>query len=141
MTSKREQILAAIYTALQGTTGVSTRIYRSRVEPMARNETPAIVVEPANITYQQNTSLPKLDSTLRVRVVVIVRANVPDQAADATIVDLHSRIMADLTLGGLAIDVQPTQTTFNIVEADQPAGVISCEYDVLYRTQVDDLTQ
>ena len=141
MTSKREQILAAIYTALQGTAGVSTRIYRSRVEPMARNETPAIVVEPANITYQQNTSLPKLDSTLRVRVVVIVRANVPDQAADATIVDLHSRIMADLTLGGLAIDVQPTQTTFNIVEADQPAGVISCEYDVLYRTQVDDITQ
>jgi hypothetical protein len=141
MTSKREQILAAIYTALQGTAGVSTRIYRSRVEPMARNETPAIVVEPANITYQQNTSLPKLDSTLRVRVVVIVRANVPDQAADATMVDLHSRIMADLTLGGLAIDVQPTQTTFNIVEADQPAGVISCEYDVLYRTQVDDITQ
>jgi hypothetical protein len=141
MTSKREQILAAIYTALQGTAGVSTRIYRSRVEPMARNETPAIVVEPANITYQQNTSLPKLDSTLRVRVVVIVRANVPDQAADATMVDLHSRIMADLTLGGLAIDVQPTQTTFNIVEADQPAGVISCEYDVLYRTQVADITQ
>ena len=64
-----------------------------------------------------------------------------DQAADATMVDLHSRIMADLTLGGLAIDVQPTQTTFNIVEADQPAGVISCEYDVLYRTQVDDITQ
>jgi hypothetical protein len=141
MTSKRERILAAIYTALQGTAGVSTRIYRSRVEPMARNETPAIVVEPANITYQQNTSLPKLDSTLRVRVVVIVRANVPDQAADATMVDLHSRIMADLTLGGLAIDVQPTQTTFNIVEADQPAGVISCEYDVLYRTQVADITQ
>lgn len=141
MTSKREQVLAAIYTALQGTTGVGSRIYRSRVEPMARNETPAIVVEPAIINYQQNTSLPKLDSTLRVRVVVIVRATVPDQAADPVIVDLHSRIMADLTLGGVAIDVQPVQTTFNIVEADQPAGVISCEYDVLYRTEVGDLTQ
>jgi len=108
---------------------------------MARNETPAIVVEPANINYEQNTSLPKLDATLRVRVVVIVRGNVPDQLADPTIVDLHSRIMADLTLGGLAIDVQPALTSFNIVEADQPAGVISCEYDVLYRTQVGDLTQ
>jgi hypothetical protein len=141
MTSKREQILAAIYTALQGTTGVGTRVYRSRVEPMARNETPAIVVEPATINYEQNTSLPKLDATLRVRVVVIVRATVPDQVADPTIVDLHSRIMADLTLGGVAIDVQPVLTSFNIVEADQPAGVISCEYDVLYRTQVGDLTQ
>ena len=140
MTSKREQALAAIYAALQGTAGVGTRVYRSRVEPMARGETPAIVVEPATINYEQNTSLPKLDATLRVRVVVIVRATVPDQAADATIVDLHSRIMADLTLGGVAIDVQPALTSFNIVEADQPAGVISCEYDVLYRTQVADLT-
>jgi hypothetical protein len=141
VTSKREQILAAIKTALTGTTGVGTRIYRSRVEPMARGETPAIVIEPATITYEQNTSLPKLDATLRVRVVVIVRGAVPDQLADPVIVDLHSRIMADLTLGGVAIDVQPALTTFNLVEADQPAGVISCEYDVLYRTQVGDLTQ
>ena len=140
MTSKREQILAAMHAALVGTAGVGTRVYRSRVEPMARAETPAIVVEPATITYEQNTSLPKLDATMRVRVVVIVRGNVPDQIADPTIVDLHSRIMADLTLGGVAIDVQPALTTFNLVEADQPAGVISCEYDVLYRTQVGDLT-
>jgi len=140
MTSKREQIMSAIATALVGTTGVSTRIYRSRVEPMARGETPAIVIEPATITYEQNTSLPKLDATLRVRVVVIVRGAVPDQLADPTIVNMHSKLMADLTLGGLAIDIQPALTTFNMVEADQPAGVISCEYDVLYRTQVGDLT-
>jgi hypothetical protein len=141
MTSKREQIMSAIAAALVGTTGVGTRIYRSRVEPMARAETPSIVIEPATITYEQNTSLPKLDATLRVRVVVIVRGAVPDQLADPVIVDMHSRIMADLTLGGVAIDVQPALTTFNLVEADQPAGVISCEYDVLYRTQVGDLTQ
>jgi len=140
MTSKREQIMSAIATALVGTTGVSTRIYRSRVKPMARGETPAIVIEPATITYEQNTSLPKLDATLRVRVVVIVRGAVPDQLADPTIVNMHSKLMADLTLGGLAIDIQPALTTFNMVEADQPAGVISCEYDVLYRTQVGDLT-
>ena len=46
MTTKRESILAAIRTALTNTTGVSTRIYRSRVEPLARGELPAIVVEP-----------------------------------------------------------------------------------------------
>ena len=43
--SRREAILAAIRTALTGTVGVSTRIYRSRVEPMARAESPAIIVE------------------------------------------------------------------------------------------------
>ena len=36
MASKREQILAAIKTNLANTTGVGDRIYRSRVEPIAR---------------------------------------------------------------------------------------------------------
>jgi hypothetical protein len=44
--SRREAILAAIRTALTNTVGVGTRIYRSRVEPMARAESPAIIVEP-----------------------------------------------------------------------------------------------
>jgi hypothetical protein len=137
--SRREQILAAIRTALTGTVGVSTRIYRSRVEPMARAESPAIIVEPVSDTAEQNTSLPTLDWTLRVRVVVIVRGNTPDQLADPTIESLHSKLMADLTLGGLAIDVQPAQVTFNLLEADQPAGVIFCEFDVRYRTSVTNL--
>ena len=140
MTTRREDILSAIQTALAETTGVGTRIYRSRVEPMARGESPALVIEPLTDTPVQNTSLPTLDWTLRVRISVIVRATVPDQTADATIESLHSKIMADLTLGGEAIDVQPAQTTFNFFEADQPAGVIFCEYDVRYRTDVDDLT-
>lgn len=141
MTTKRESILAAIKTALSGTAGVGTRIYRSRPEPLSRGESPAIVIEPVSDTPEQNTSLPTLDWTLRVRIVVIERATVPDQAADDTIEDLHSKIMADLTLGGLAIDVMPATTSFQLLEADQPAGVIFCEYDVRYRSQVADLTQ
>ena len=82
-----------------------------------------------------------MDWTFRVRIVVIERATVPDQAADDTIESLHSKIMSDLTLGGTAIDVQPAQTRFELIEADQPAGVIFCEYDIRYRTQVDDLSQ
>ena len=141
MTTKRESILAAVKTALTGTAGVGTRIYRSRVEPFSRGESPAIVVEPISDTPAQNTSLPTLHWTLRIRVVVIERADVPDQAADDTIEDLHSKIMADLTLGGIAIDVQPAQTTFQLLEADEPAGVIFCEYEIRYRSEVADLSQ
>jgi len=141
MATKREDILAAIKTALAGTTGVGTRIYRSRVEAVARAESPALVIEPLTDNPVQNTALPTLDWTLRVRISVIVRGETPDKVADPTIQSLHSKIMADLTLGGEAIDVQPAQTTFNFFEADNPAGVIFCEYDVRYRTQVADLTQ
>ena len=42
---------------------------------------------------------------MTVRITVIERADIPDQAADDTVESLHSKIMADLTLGGYAIDV------------------------------------
>ena len=141
MTSKRESILAAIRTALTGTSGVGTRIYRSRVEPLTRGESPAIVVEPVSDTAEQNTALPTLDWSLTIRVAVIVRGNVPDQLADPIVEDMHSKLMADLTLGGYAIDVQPLSVSFDLMEADQPAGVIACDYLIRYRTAVADLTK
>jgi hypothetical protein len=140
MTTKREQVLTAIRTALTGTTGVGTRIYRSRVEPLARGESPAIVVEPVSDTAAQNTALPTLDWSLTVRVAVIVRGDVPDQLADPIVESAHAKIMADLTLGGYAIDVQPQSVSFDLMEADQPAGVIALEYLVRYRTSVTNLS-
>jgi hypothetical protein len=134
MTTRRETILAAIASTLAGTTGVSTRIYRSRVEPLTRGESPALVIEPVNDTAEQNTSLPTLDWSLTVRIAVIVRGNIPDQLADPTVESLHSKLMADLTLGGVAMDIRPQAVTFEMVEADQPAGVISCDYLIRYRT-------
>ena len=139
MTTRRETIVAAVRSALTGTTNVSTRIWRSRPEPLARIETPAIVVTPISDTAEQNTSLPTLDWSLTVRVDVIVRGAIPDQVADATVESLHAKLMADLTLGGYAIDIQPQSVNFEIVEADQPAGVISCDYLIRYRTSVTNL--
>ena len=141
MTTKRENILATIKSTLANTTGVGTRIYRSRVEPLSRGESPAIVIEPITDDADQNTSMPTLDWTLRIRVSVIERASIPDQEADDTIESLHSKIMSDLTVGGYAIDVQPVRTEFEFIEADQPLGIISNEFEIRYRTQVADLTQ
>lgn len=140
MTTRREDILAEIASTLAETTGVSTRIYRSRVEPLTRGESPALVIEPISDTAEQNTSLPKLDWSLTVRISVIVRGTIPDQVADATVQSLHSKLMADLTLNGNAYDIQPVGVSFDLVEADQPAGVISCDYLVRYRTALADLT-
>ena len=141
MASKREQILARIKTNLTGTTGVGTRIYRNRVEPMARDESPSLVVEfvTDEPTVNSATYL-KLDWTLRVRIVVIVRSQTPDTTADPTVESLHTKIVGDPTLGGLALDVRPLTVTFDVVEADQPAGIISCEYEGDYRSSYNDLS-
>jgi hypothetical protein len=140
MTTKRESIMQALFAALSGTTGVGTRIYRSRVEPVARAESPALVLEAVSNVPSQNTSLPTLDHVLTVRVVVIVRANVPDQASDPIVESLHGKLVADLSLGGLAIDVQPGPTEFTLEQADTPVGIIYCTYRIQYRTSVSDLS-
>jgi hypothetical protein len=140
MVTKRERILRAITTALTPTAGVNGRVYRSRVTAVQRAESPAIVVEPISDTPTQNTSLPTLDWRMRVRVSVIVRGDVPDQIADAVIEDMHARMVRDLTVGGYAIDVQPDEVSFTLVDADQPAGVIFNDYIVQYRTSVASLS-
>lgn len=136
--TKREQILAQIKTTLDAVSEAT--VYRSRVEPLSRGEAPAIVVEPVSDTAEQNTSLPTLDWSLTVRIAVIVRGAIPDQIADAIIEELHGLLMADLTVGGLAIDLRPDDVSFDLLEADQPAGVMTCNYVVRYRTTVADLT-
>lgn len=139
MASKRETILARVATALAGTTGVGSRIYRSRVVPLARGEAPALVVEPVSDSAVQDT-LSTLMWTLTFRVSVIVRGNVPDQLADAAMQDVHSKLMGDATLDGLVIIMLPSTVNFEMLEADQPAGVVSAEFTAQYRTSLNSLS-
>ena len=141
MTTKRERILAAIKTNLAGTVGVGTRIFRSRVEAFTRSETPAIVIEPISDTPQDSQNFfNKINYEFKIRVSVIVRGSIPDSIADPTIESLHTKILNDVTLGGLSFDIKPSTTSFEILEADEPAGVISCEFDIEYRTGYNSLT-
>lgn len=139
MTTRREAILTAITTQLASTSGVNGRVYRSRVVPLMRDESPAVVVEPRQDQAAQ-TTIPRIDWTLGVAVMVIVRGDVPDQLADPIVADIHSKIMADQSLGGLAMAIEPQGVSFEMIEADQPAGVVTCEYNVRYKTSLTDQT-
>ena len=142
MASKREDILDAIKTALAGTVGVSTRIYRSRTIPLAqRSQLPALIIEWSNDDAEQNTSLPTLDWSLSVTITILSSGDVPDEQADATIISAHSKIMNDLTLGGEAIDIQPTNVSFEAIDGDSPIGVTTMGYLVRYRTEVANISQ
>lgn len=139
MSSKREQILAAITTTLAGTAGVGSRIYRSRVEAFARNEAPAIVVEGGR-EIAQVVSTCKLDWSMDVLVAIYARGIIPDQMADPIRVSAHTKLMADRSIGGLAMDIVPTSVDPQLEAADQPAIWMVCTYQVRYRTAVEDLT-
>jgi len=143
MTSKRENILDQIKTVLAGTTNVGTRIYRERVTPLTRDESPSLVIEPVRDDAQQNLTLPKIDWTLSVRVAIIVRgsaSSTPYEVADPVCKSVHAKMTSDLTLGGYAIDVLPTGVDFAMVDGDQAIGVINTNWDVRYRTELTDLS-
>ena len=141
MATKRERILAAITTSLANTVGVGTRIYRSRAEALTRSETPALIIEPISDTPEDTQAFNnKVNWEFKIRVSVVVRGSIPDQVADPTIESLHTKVLTDPSVGGLALDVRPSTTSFEILEADNPAGVIGCEFDISYRTAYNSLT-
>ena len=141
MTTKREQILAAIATTLEGTANVGARIYRSRVEAFARNEAPALVIEPGtDSAAEEQVSTCKIDWRLPVLIAVYTRGAIPDQLADPIIASIHSQLMADRTLGGLAMDIWPGTVDPQMEKADQPALWTVLTYNVRYRSSVTDLS-
>jgi hypothetical protein len=139
MTTRRETILSRIATQLGSVAGVDGRVYRSRVVPLARGESPAVVVEPKQDQAAQ-TVIPRIDWTLGVSVMVIVRGDVPDQLADPIVASIHQLMMADQTLGGISQAIEPQGVSFELIEADQPAGVVTCEYNVRYQSSLTDQT-
>lgn len=136
--TRRELILSRIATNLSSITGAT--VYRSRVEPLARGEVPAVIVEPINDQPIDTNFYDKLDWTMRVRVTTLVRAAIPDDDSDTYTQQVHQKLMADQTINGYALDLTPDRTDFSLYEADVPLGIISQDFLVRYRTSRTSLT-
>ena len=145
--SIRERILERIRTVtLPGTVQVGQRIYRSRAQAYSRSEAPAITISPGednpvNAPRTIGASLGRLDQALPVLIEIYVRGDVPDQLADPIGVDVHARMMADRTMGGLAHDVQPDGFRPEYEQADASAGWMQYRFLIRYRTRDDAIDQ
>lgn len=139
MTTRAEQIVAHIATLLADTSGVSGRVYRSRTEAVSRAESPSILIEPsgANATY---TNVAQIDWVFVVNVTTIQRGAIPDQAADAVLASLYSKIMVDRTLGGLAFDILPQIVKYDLLDVDGGGMAIGFAFAISYRTESGSLT-
>ncbi len=141
-TTKREQILDALKTVLESVTtptALSGRVERSLKVGTDRQEAPVVIVEPINDT-PQNESIYRLNWRLLVRISLIVRGAVPDRVADPIIESIHEAIMADISLGGLSMDVEPGQVNFDLVNADGSGGIIPIDYVVVYQTSRESMS-
>lgn len=144
--TKREQILKAITTKMKTITSMSSSVFRSRVIPFMRNQFPAYTVEfltdsPDDSRFPQ----PIIDWSMVVCVRVFTKADktndlTPDQVADPLVQAAHQKMVSDLTLGGLSMDIQPAAVKNEIFDGDLETGIVSLNFLVKYRTINTDLT-
>jgi hypothetical protein len=137
MSTKRESILVALKTSLEGITGLPC--YRSRVEPFQRQKVPALIIEPLQ-DKPESSVIGSFDWNLTVQVTLLVRGDEPDKVADPYIQSIHENLMADQSLGGLSMDLQPISVEYDLIEGDKPVGVILMKFVVTYRTKEKLLT-
>ena len=132
--SKRNSILAAIATTLSGTSGANA-VYRSRTDAVRREEMPIIIVDwtadDPTMTFNDY-----VDWLLQVRVTFLVRSDIPDNAADAMISSAYGLLMNDRTIGGLAMNLEPSRVTNEAMQGDLTQGVITHMFNVTYRIPV-----
>jgi len=140
MTTKREQILAAVDTLLAATAGATGQVYRSRQEAFSRAESPSVVVEPGpSRASAEPVSTCKIDWTFTLVIEIYARGAIPDQVADPVVKSVHGLLMADRTLGGLAMDIWPGDRDPEFAAAEGGAIKEVLTYQIRYRTSVTDL--
>jgi hypothetical protein len=139
MASKRERIVQAIMNKLATVSGVGGRIYRSQADPNTRDLCPFVAVQWTNEQSSPDV-VQLLGRILTVEVSIYTRGDQPDSLADDIAVSAHQLIMADPSLGGLAIDIVLDDANAEIIAADFPAAKVTHNYSVKFRHTYGDMT-
>lgn len=145
MASIREQILAYFVTKL-GEAGkpAGLTVHRFRTRPIDRDSLPAQVVYPAGRdggiaeAVSQYSGEGDVTRELTVRVESRIVGEPPDQLLDPLYAWAVKQIMADTTLGGLALGVREEATSFDADEREVVVGACATDFAVTYSTEFND---
>ena len=141
--SIREQILLAVLAAVRPhAQSLGATLHRSPTVAISREQCPALVVFPESesITERAND---RVTRELTVRVVALARAvppAIPETEADRLLTAAHAALMADGTLGGLALGIREQECEWDVEDADAVAAAIPARYAITYRTLDTDLS-
>lgn len=142
--SLREQLLQRIIERLRPVADFhQASLHRSPTVAISREQSPALVMFAEGDAIRERTN-DRLTRDLTIRVIALARAippASPESEADRLLVDAHTALMADRTLGGLALGIREIESEFEIEDADAIAAAIPARYQITYRTLIHDLTQ
>jgi hypothetical protein len=140
MTTKREQILAALPTILGAATAVCANIGRERSRPWSQDVALSVNIVPENDPRQDTGGVDYTDRVLIVNFQITARGDGPTTLADPVVDALHNRLMSNRTINGLAIDIAAGDNDFEWDDADRDYCVVNQRYQILYRTSETNLS-
>lgn len=139
MPSIHQQITLAVAAALTDATAAEDRVYRDRTVPVARDETPCIIVR--RVREQKDPASSKSDQALfTLNVCVHVRGEPWTDSADEIAVVVHQTLCRDPQLAALISSIRNSGSEWDDHDADESAGCLTIEYQFRYTLSASDIS-
>jgi hypothetical protein len=142
MTHVRKQIRDNVVTTVTGLTTTTTKVYRSRVYPIASGKLPGLCVYTQSESIESAT-LTRPRTKMRTLDVVIegyalANSNL-DNTLDQISLEVEEAMVTDVTRGGKAKDTELTSVEIEQVgEGETQAGIVRMTFTVTYATLEND---
>ena len=143
MQSIREQIIQTVVARLtlvasaQGAT-----IRRQPTVPTDRAQLPTLLVFPDSEAVRRVNDRTERELVIRIVALAVGTATeIPEPMADRLMTAAHAALLADVTLGGLALGMEETDTDWQQDDADMDVAGLPSPSRITYRTFAHDLTQ
>ena len=140
MISRRELLIRAVIGCCQAAVTPAT-VFRQPTTAIARDQTPALVLAIVSDAPVKRSN-DRMERELVVRLTSYVRDPTDGYAvADDLLCKTHLALLADTTLGGLALSLTEMEADYQAEDADVEAIAIPAIYRITYRTLVSDISQ
>ncbi len=134
----RRQIRERVATTLTGLATTGSKVYQSRVYPLASNNLPGLLVYTTNESSEPDVmgAQPELDRDLNLVIEGYAKtASNLDDVMDGIAKEVEVAMAADTTINTLAKDSFLTSTEIQLTgEGEQPIGIVTMNFTVQYRT-------
>lgn len=140
MISRRELLIRAVMGCCQAAV-TPANVLRQPTTAIARDQTPALVLAIVSDAPVKRSN-DRMERELVVRLTSYVRDPTDGYAvADDLLCKAHLALLADTTLGGLALSLAEMEADYQAEDADVDAIAIPAIYRITYRTLVSDISQ
>ena len=140
MISRRELLIRAVMDCCQAAVAPAS-VLRQPTTAIARDQTPALILGIVSDAPVKRSN-DRMERELVIRLTGYARDPTDGYAvADDLLCKAHLALLADTTLGGLALSLAEMEADYQAEDADMEAIAIPAIYRITYRTLVSDISQ